>query len=268
MSGFGIIGVEVFLIIAAVMLFVFWVWMLIDCLKRPDNKFKIGGNNAKPIWILVIILTGFIGTMIYYFLIKKTDSHQDRIIGIVLIASVVMVIFFIAGQFVVTTRSTFSIEPYPPGKLPQSVEIPAISPTPITPVLPPVNQTLLSNATTFPAIMAIQPDAGTTGTKVVITGTGFTTRDNNVAFRLAPEDSPAASYQVGYINNIISSDGRTIEFVIPDMLGACAFPLPETTPVTVCPRLGLKFKPGTQTYPVFVVNQNGTSNSVDFTMSR
>lgn len=49
------------------------------------------------IWILVIILTGFIGAMIYYFLIKKTDSHQDRIIGIALVASVVIVIFFMAG---------------------------------------------------------------------------------------------------------------------------------------------------------------------------
>lgn len=52
-------------------LFVFWLWMLIDCLKRPDDKFAIGGNNAKLIWVLVIIFTGFIGALIYYFLIKR-----------------------------------------------------------------------------------------------------------------------------------------------------------------------------------------------------
>ena len=102
----------------------------------------------------------------------------------------------------------------------------------------PVNQTPPSNASTFPTIIAIQPDAGTTGTKVVITGAGFTARDNNVAFRLAPEDSPGTS-KVGYINKLVSSDGRTIEFVIPEFLGACAFPLPETTPITVCPLSGL-----------------------------
>ncbi len=119
----------------------------------------------------------------------------------------------------------------------------------------------------LPAITAIQPDARTIGTKVVITGTGFSAKDNNVAFRLYPEDSNN-SFKVGYINYLKSYDGRTIEFVIPELLGACAFPLPETIPVTGCPSIGILFKPGTQTYPVFVVNQNGTSNSVNFTVSR
>ncbi len=119
----------------------------------------------------------------------------------------------------------------------------------------------------LPAITAIQPDAGTIGTKVVITGTGFTAKDNNVAFRLYPEDSNN-SFKVGYINYLKSYDGKTIEFVIPELLGACAFPLPETIPVTGCPMIGLLFKPGTQTYPLFIVNQNGTSNSVNFTVSR
>ncbi len=118
------------------------------------------------------------------------------------------------------------------------------------------------------AITAIQPDAGTIGTKVVIIGTGFTARDNNVAFRRAPEDAPIAGYQVGYINNLISSDGRTIEFEIPELLGACAFPLPVTNPVTGCPAVGIPFKPGNQTYPVFVVNKNGSSNGVNFILSR
>lgn len=119
----------------------------------------------------------------------------------------------------------------------------------------------------LPVITAIQPDARTIGTKVVITGTGFTARDNNVAFRLEPADSNK-SFKIGYINNLVSRDGRTIDFVIPEVLSACAFPLPETTPVTVCPAIGILFKPGTQTYPVFVVNPNGTSNSVNFTVSR
>lgn len=67
---------------------------------------------------------------------------------------------------------------------------------PATPVSP-VNQIPPSNAATFPAITAIQPDAGVIGTKVVITGAGFTARDNNVAFRLEPEDSPER-FKVGY----------------------------------------------------------------------
>ena len=66
------------LIILAVALIVLWLWMLIDCLKRPDGKFKPGGDNAKLIWIFVIIFTGFIGALIYYFLIKKTDEEEKE----------------------------------------------------------------------------------------------------------------------------------------------------------------------------------------------
>jgi hypothetical protein len=64
------------LIILVVGLFVLWLWMLIDCLKRPDDTFAYGGNNAKLIWILVIILTGLIGALIYYFLVKKTSEKE------------------------------------------------------------------------------------------------------------------------------------------------------------------------------------------------
>ncbi|VVB94678.1 Uncharacterised protein [uncultured archaeon] len=252
--GFVGIGIGVILIIAAALLFVFWLWMLIDCLKRPDDKFAAVGNNAKLIWVLVIIFTGFIGALIYYFLIKKAEMQNDKLIIIALLALVVIVIILIAGLFAVNTVSTVSIEPHTSSKLIES--------TPYeTPVSSIINHTAPLHAGT-PDISAIQPDSGTIGTKVVITGTGFTSRDNNVAFRLEPEGSNE-TFKVGYINNLISYDGRTIEFVIPEGLGACAFPLPETTPVTACPAIGLNFKPN-QTYPVFVVNQNGTSNSVNF----
>lgn len=60
-------------VILAAVVFIFWLWMLIDSLKRQDDKFAIGGNNAKLIWVLVIIFTGLIGALIYYFLIKRKD---------------------------------------------------------------------------------------------------------------------------------------------------------------------------------------------------
>ncbi len=137
---------------------------------------------------------------------------------------------------------------------------------PATPVFS-VNQTLPND--TRPTIISIQPDFGTIGTKVVIKGTGFTAKDSNVALRLKPENS-SNPFKIGYINNMVSHDGRIIEFVMPELLGVCAFPLPETTPVTVCPDIGIFFKAGekTQIYPVFIANQNGTSNSVNFTLSR
>ncbi len=48
----------------------FWIWMLVDCLKRNDDEFPTGGDNAKLIWTLVIVLTHFIGALIYLILIK------------------------------------------------------------------------------------------------------------------------------------------------------------------------------------------------------
>lgn len=116
-------------------------------------------------------------------------------------------------------------------------------------------------------ITAIQPNGGAIGTNVVITGSGFTAKNNSVAFELMPDKAYTAGYKVGYINNLKSYDGKTIEFVIPKVLSACAFPLPEnvSSPTIVCPAIGILFKSGTQTYPVFIINQNGTSNSVNFT---
>lgn len=114
---------EIFLILfipVFVFVIAFWLWMLIDCLKRPDDMFKKGGNNSRLIWTLVIIFIGIIGALIYFFRVKRTDSYQDKLISIALLISLVMLIFFMASQYLVTTRTTVSIEPYPPGKLSQS----------------------------------------------------------------------------------------------------------------------------------------------------
>ena len=73
---------------------------------------------------MFLIFTGFIGfgALIYYFLIKRTDSHQDRLIGIALLASLAIIVFLIASGFTVT-ETTSSIEPYPSNKLPQYTPI-------------------------------------------------------------------------------------------------------------------------------------------------
>lgn len=81
MIGFIGKGIGVVLILAAAILLVFWLWMLIDCLKRPDDKFAIGGKDAKLIWILVIIFTGLIGALLYYFLIKRKIKDAEEMAG-------------------------------------------------------------------------------------------------------------------------------------------------------------------------------------------
>jgi hypothetical protein len=53
-----------FLLTAAltVLAFVFWIWMLIDCVKNPGLP-----SGEKVVWVIVIALTHFLGALIYFF---------------------------------------------------------------------------------------------------------------------------------------------------------------------------------------------------------
>ncbi|UCC11383.1 MAG: PLDc_N domain-containing protein [candidate division WOR-3 bacterium] len=51
----------------------FWIWMIIDCANNEPNE-----GNDKIVWILVIVLTGFIGAAIYYF---ARRPNRMRIVG-------------------------------------------------------------------------------------------------------------------------------------------------------------------------------------------
>ena len=58
------------IIILCILGFIFWIFMIVDVAKR---NFK--SENDKIVWILVVILAGIIGALIYYFVIKKPDKH-------------------------------------------------------------------------------------------------------------------------------------------------------------------------------------------------
>lgn len=63
-----IAGLGLIVWIIGILLFIFWVWMIVDCVKR---KFK--NNNEKLVWLLVIVLSiwmGTIGAWVYYFAVK------------------------------------------------------------------------------------------------------------------------------------------------------------------------------------------------------
>jgi len=44
-------------------LFAFWIWMIVDCAQR-----QFPGENDKLVWILIIVLTSWIGALIYFFI--------------------------------------------------------------------------------------------------------------------------------------------------------------------------------------------------------
>jgi len=43
---------------------IFWIWMLIDCLKRKNFKDKL-------VWVIVLVFLNVVGAGLYYFLVKR-----------------------------------------------------------------------------------------------------------------------------------------------------------------------------------------------------
>jgi len=48
---------------------VFWILMLIDVIKRDFKK-----ENDKIMWVLIVVLAGIIGALIYYFIVKRENK--------------------------------------------------------------------------------------------------------------------------------------------------------------------------------------------------
>ncbi len=63
-------------LLALAVLAAFSLWALIDCLKRPDDKFAVGGRYARPLWALAILFTWIVGALLYYFLIKRATTKS------------------------------------------------------------------------------------------------------------------------------------------------------------------------------------------------
>jgi hypothetical protein len=67
----------IFLLVLAVLglaLFIFWIFMLVDIFKRNNWK----QENDKVIWIVVVILFGYLGAIIYYFVVKRSLDKQPK----------------------------------------------------------------------------------------------------------------------------------------------------------------------------------------------
>lgn len=72
MPGFGMfIGFGLAAILIWLLLFVFWLWMLIDCLKRDFKR-----DYEKIVWVLVMIFLHILGAIIYYFVVKIGEKEN------------------------------------------------------------------------------------------------------------------------------------------------------------------------------------------------
>lgn len=50
-----------------------WIWMIVDCVQNETSE-----GNTKVIWILVIVLAGWIGGLVYYFYRRPKRLRQQH----------------------------------------------------------------------------------------------------------------------------------------------------------------------------------------------
>lgn len=93
-----------------------------------------------------------------------------------------------------------------------------------------------------PVLTSISPSQASVGDSITVKGSGFSTRNTGV--KIGP----------GYLNGVTPTSDTAITFNLPSALSACP---PGTE---VCIALAIPVTPGT--YPVAVVNANGTSNAL------
>ena len=62
-AGFGVLA-----FIIAILVLIFWIWMIVDCAKRD---FKNG--TEKIIWIVVVVLAGWLGALIYFLVVRYNN---------------------------------------------------------------------------------------------------------------------------------------------------------------------------------------------------
>ncbi len=68
----GVLVVYGIFLIVALALFVFWIFMLVDCLKRTNWK----QESDKTLWIVILVVglvigLGGIAAIVYYFAVKR-----------------------------------------------------------------------------------------------------------------------------------------------------------------------------------------------------
>lgn len=67
-AGIAVILLLLIVVILAILSFIFWVMMLIDCVRR-DFKDKL-------VWVIILIFASGIGAILYYFIVKKADKKK------------------------------------------------------------------------------------------------------------------------------------------------------------------------------------------------
>lgn len=71
----GAFFIVVWITIVAIFLagFIFWIWTIIDCARREFPQ-----ENDKLLWILIIVLLGVLGSIIYVIVGRKKGTLPGK----------------------------------------------------------------------------------------------------------------------------------------------------------------------------------------------
>lgn len=69
LAGFGVFSI--FIVLFAVILGGFTLWMFIDAIMRKDEEYEKIGSGSKVMWALLIFFLGFIPAIVYWFMVRK-----------------------------------------------------------------------------------------------------------------------------------------------------------------------------------------------------
>ena len=121
--------------------------------------------------------------------------------------------------------------------------------------------TPIPNPTNTVSIFSINPGSGPVGTTVTLSGSNFTSY-NTVFFGSGSIGPVAATYPTcSSIGSYCSTGQGQITFTVPSSVIPYCAPNSYYCPLTPRPMI----TPGT--YPIYIANANGTSNSVNFTVT-
>lgn len=76
-GGIGVVAIILFVILYIALIafsLTIWIWMLIDAAKRTNWK----QESDKTLWIILIVLLGALGAIIYYFAVKRPLDKDNK----------------------------------------------------------------------------------------------------------------------------------------------------------------------------------------------
>ena len=112
---------------------------------------------------------------------------------------------------------------------------------------------VVSSGASWPSIVSVSPSTAKVGDTITVTGTGFMVSSNDVHLGVGG---------LGNVTTLAKVKGTLLTFQVPASINSCDF----STGLPPCTNKSYSVVPGS--YAFYIVNQNGKTNSVTFTVTQ